>query len=197
MAGMTDGMRAALRAALERDPHPEPAPGDRLAAVLALLAEEPEPMLLFTERTSSMSRHPGEVSFPGGLQDAEDADLAATALREAREEIGLDPAVPELLGALPPVHTHVSGILVTPFVGAVDGYPALTVSHGEIERVITVPVRVLADAEEVRELAREGGRVWRGWSYDVEGATIWGATGAMLHAFLQIVRKEATWLTRW
>jgi 8-oxo-dGTP pyrophosphatase MutT (NUDIX family) len=196
MAPMTADLRATLRASLDRDPHPAPAPGDRLAAVLALLAEQPEPSLLFTERTSSMSRHPGEVSFPGGLQDPEDADLAATALREAHEEIGLDPTLTELLGALPPVHTHVSGILVTPFVGAVDGYPALTVSDGEIERVITVPVRALADAERVRELAREGGRVWRGWSYDVEGATIWGATGAMLHAFLQIVRKEASWLTR-
>jgi 8-oxo-dGTP pyrophosphatase MutT (NUDIX family) len=190
MAGMTDGLRAALRVALEGDPHPVAGPGDRLAAVLALLAEEPEPMLLFTERTSRMSRHPGEVSFPGGLQDPEDADLAATALREACEEIGLDPSVPELLGALPPVHTHVSGILVTPFVGAVDGYPVLTVSDAEIERVITVPVRTLAGAEEMRELVREGGRVWRGWSYDVDGATIWGATGAMLHAFLQIVREE-------
>jgi 8-oxo-dGTP pyrophosphatase MutT (NUDIX family) len=196
MAGMRTDLRASLRAALDREPHPVPGPGDRLAAVLALLAEEPEPSLLFTERTSSMSRHPGEVSFPGGLQDPEDADLAATALREANEEIGLDPSITELLGALPPVHTHVSGILVTPFVGAVDGYPELRVSDAEIERVITVPVRALADAEERRELAREGGRVWRGWSYDVEGATIWGATGAILHALLQIVRKEAAWLMR-
>jgi 8-oxo-dGTP pyrophosphatase MutT (NUDIX family) len=196
MASMSTDLRGVLRESLEQTPHPEPATGDRLAAVLALVAEEPEPTLLFTERTSGMSRHPGEVSFPGGLKDPQDADLAATALREASEEIGLDPSFPELLGALPSVHTHVSGILVTPFVAAVRGYPTLRLSDAEIARVITVPVRALVDAEQVRERAGEGGRVWRGWAYDVEDTTIWGATGAMLHAFLQIVRKEAAWLTR-
>jgi 8-oxo-dGTP pyrophosphatase MutT (NUDIX family) len=195
MAVMRTDLRGVLREALARNPpRPEPRSGDRLAAVLALVAEEPEPTLLFTERTSGMSRHPGEVSFPGGLQDPGDADLAATALREAAEEIGLDPTLPELLGALPSVHTYVSGILVTPFVGAVRAYPTLRVSDAEIARVIKVPMRELVDAEQVRERASEGNRVWRGWSYDVEGATIWGATGAMLHAFLQIVRKEAAWL---
>ncbi len=196
MAAMTAIVRAAIRGALDPDPRPDPAPGDRLAAVLALLSERPEPSLLFTERTATMSRHPGEISFPGGLQDPEDADLASTALREANEELGLDPSTLDVLGALPPVHTHVSGILVTPFVAAIEGYPTFTISDVEIERLITVRVSELADAERERELVRAGGRVWRGWSYDVDGATIWGATGAMLHAFLEIVRKEAAWLMR-
>ncbi len=76
-------------------------------------------------RAAELSRHPGEVSFPGGLLDPGES-LAEAALREAHEEIGLDPALPELLGALPPVHTPVSGILVVPFVGVLDGPPPLS-----------------------------------------------------------------------
>jgi len=187
--------RAALRGSLDQDPRPGPAPGDRLASVLALVIEEPQPAVLFTERARDLSRHAGEMSFPGGLQDPEDEDLAATALREAREEIGLPPEAPELLGALAPVHTFVSGILVTPFVGVVSTLPPLVVSDGEIARVLTVPVRALAALEEERELDREGGGIWRGWWYETPGATIWGATGFMLHAFLELVREEVpAWL---
>ncbi|HEX6131318.1 MAG TPA: CoA pyrophosphatase [Actinomycetota bacterium] len=185
-----------LRASLDAYPRPVPPPGDRLAAVLALLIEDPGPSLLFTERSDQLPRHAGEVSFPGGLQEPADTDLVETALREAEEEIGLDRRVPELLGALPAVHTTVSGILVTPFVARVERLPTLGVSDGEIVRVLTVPVPELAAAEREREYRFEGGRTWRGWAYDVEGTTIWGATGWMLHTFLDIVRKEAPWLTR-
>jgi len=185
----------ALAAALEADPQPEAAPGDRHAAVLALVVGSSEPALLFTERSPSLSRHAGEVSFPGGLRDPQDVDLASTALRETREEIGVEPATVDLLGALPPVHTFVSGILVTPFVGIVEALPSLKVAEAEIERVLTVPVRVLSELEEERELHREGGRVWRGWWYETPGGTIWGATGSMLHALLEIMRKETPWLT--
>jgi 8-oxo-dGTP pyrophosphatase MutT (NUDIX family) len=185
----------ALAAALEADPRPEAAPGDRHAAVLALVVGSSEPALLFTERSPSLSRHAGEVSFPGGLQDPQDVDLAWTALRETREEIGVEPATVDLLGALPPVHTFVSGILVTPFVGFVEALPPLEVAEAEIERVLTVPIRVLSELEEERELHREGGRVWRGWWYETPEGTIWGATGFMLHALLEIMRKETPWLT--
>lgn len=185
----------ALAASLEPDPRPAPAPGDRLAAVLALLVAGVEPSLVFTERARSLSRHAGEVSFPGGLVDPEDRDLAATALRETHEEIGIEPAAVELLGALPPVHTFVSGILVTPFVGVVSSLPPLRVAEAEIERVVTVPVRTLQEVEESRELHREGGRVWRGWWYETPATTVWGATGFMVHSLLELMRKETPWLT--
>jgi CoA pyrophosphatase len=187
--------RSALRAGLDADPRPEPDPGERLAAVLALLIEEPEPSLLFTERAATLSRHAGEVSFPGGLAEPQDDGLATTALRETKEEIGVDPALPDVLGALPAIHTFVSGILVTPFVAVVRALPQLRVSRAEIARVLTVPTSTLSRLEEQRELQREGGRVWQGWWYETDQATIWGATGFMLHAFLEHARARAPWLT--
>jgi 8-oxo-dGTP pyrophosphatase MutT (NUDIX family) len=187
--------RSALREGLDADPRPSADPGERLAAVLAVLIEEPEPALLFTERAATLSRHPGEVSFPGGLTEPQDAGLVATALRETHEEIGLDPALPDVLGALPPIHTFVSGVLVTPFVAVVRALPELRESRAEIARVITVPTITLAALEEQRELQRDGGGVWRGWWYETDDATIWGATGFMLHAFLEHARVRAPWLT--
>jgi 8-oxo-dGTP pyrophosphatase MutT (NUDIX family) len=186
-------LRTALRAALEHDPSPSPDPRDRLAAVLAPFVEEPEPSLVFTVRSSDLSRHAGEISFPGGLQDPGET-LSQTALREAFEEIGLDPAATDLVGALPPVHTFVSGILVVPFVGMLESLPAFVVSEGEIEEVLTFSVARLAQVERAVEVAREPGRVWRGFAYELDGYMIWGATGWMLHSLLEIVRTEASWL---
>lgn len=183
-------LRDRLRAHLDPAPSPVPEPGDRLAAVLALLVELPELALVFTKRADDLRRHPGEISFPGGLVDPGDADLASTALREAREEIGLDPALPEILGALPPVHTTVSAILVVPFVGMLVDPPVLSVDGRETDRVLTFPVDRLLEAEAVHELEHPDGRRWRGWLYEVEGTTVWGATGRMLHDLLEILRKE-------
>ncbi len=186
-------LRTALRAALEQDPSPSLAPPDRLAAVLAPLVEEPVASLVFTVRSSDLSRHAGEISFPGGLQDPGET-LSQTALRESFEEIGLDPGTTDVLGALPPVHTTVSGILVVPFVGMLESMPAFVVSEEEIEEVLTFTVGRLAEVERPVEVAREPGRVWRGFAYELEGHVIWGATGVMLHALLQLIRKEASWL---
>ncbi len=91
------------------------------AAVLLPLYGWPddEPGLVFTERRADMRRHAGEISFPGGRRDDGDADLAATALREAEEEIGLDPAAVELGEELPPTSTFVTGYRIHPFVGRI------------------------------------------------------------------------------
>lgn len=163
--------------------------------MLALIEVGEEPSILFTERAAALSRHAGEVSFPGGLQDPEDPSLEATALRETFEEVGVDPAAPAVLGALPAIHTFVSGILVTPFVATVAAFPPFVVSDAEIARVLTAPIRRLAAVEHQRTLRREGGRSWRGWWYELDGAMVWGATGFMVHALLELLRKEAPWTT--
>ncbi len=183
-------LAARLRARLDPAPSPAPEPGDRLAAVLVPLVARPEPALILTRRAEDLSRHAGEISFPGGLVDGSDADLAAAALREAWEEIGLDPALPQVLGALRPVHTSVSGILVVPFVGMLADPPALNPDVGEIAEVFRAPVARLLEAEAERTWRWADGGSWTGWVYEVEGRTVWGATGRMVHELLEIWREE-------
>ena len=185
-------LQEVLRSALEPRPIHEPAAGDRLAAVLVPMVERPEPSLIFTVRSDALSRHPGEVSFPGGLVD-EGESTADAARREAFEEIGLDPALPRLVGALPPVHTYVSAILVIPFVGLLHLPPDLFAAEAEIKEIVRVPLARLDSDEEPMELPRADGGMWRGWAYPLEGHTIWGATGLMVHAFLDVLRAEAPW----
>lgn len=181
-------MLEALRAALEPDPQPVPPPGDRLAAVLLPLVLDGEPSVLFTRRREDMSRHPGEISFPGGLPHDEDDSLAATALRETDEEIGVASGLVEVLGALPPVHTMVSSILVVPFVGALDGRPDLRPSPDEIAEVLEYPVTALLESESAIRMERAGS-TFTGYVFDMDGKVIWGATARMLHSFLKIVRQ--------
>ncbi|HSH32526.1 MAG TPA: CoA pyrophosphatase [Actinomycetota bacterium] len=187
-----DDLAGALQAALEQDPRPVPAAGDRLAAVMVPLITQPEPSLMFTVRAAAMSRHAGEISFPGGLQDPGET-LVETVLREVNEELGLDPDAVRIVGALPSVHTFVSGILVVPFVGMLATMPVLTVSDGEIDELLTFPVMRLAEAEAVVHYDLDGGRTWKGFAYELDGATIWGATGWMLHTLLETIRKDTSW----
>jgi 8-oxo-dGTP pyrophosphatase MutT (NUDIX family) len=181
-------VRSALRPMLDPDPRPQAPPGDRLAAVLALVVERPAPSLLFTVRATDLSRHAGEISFPGGLQDPGES-LVETALREAHEEIGLAPDLPEVLGALPAIHTYVSGILVVPFVGVVASEPALHVSEAEIADVLILSIARLEAVETATSYARPDGRTWHGWSYELDGHTVWGVTGWMLHDLLERMRR--------
>lgn len=186
---LASDVRAALSDRLMPAPELAPGPGDRLAAVLALVVERPERSIVFTERSATLRRHAGEISFPGGLREPEDASLAETALREAEEEIGLDRAAPLVLGALSAVHTFVSGILVAPFVAVLPELPALAPADGEIARVLTVPVASLIAAEREIAWVRPGGARWDGWLYEIDGGTIWGATGRMLHELLSVLRE--------
>jgi 8-oxo-dGTP pyrophosphatase MutT (NUDIX family) len=165
---------------------PVPAPGDRLAAVLVPVVGCD---LVFTRRTEHLPRHAGEISFPGGLAHAEDADLAATALREVYEELGVPPASVRLLGALPPVHTFVSSILVVPFVGILDGEPAWSPDAGEIAEVLRYGLEDLGAAESTVEWPRDG-HVYRGFAYPMaDGHTIWGVTARILHDLLEALRR--------
>jgi 8-oxo-dGTP pyrophosphatase MutT (NUDIX family) len=187
-------VRGRLRAALDPDPAIDVEPEERVAAVLVPVIEAPEPAIVFTLRAAHLSRHPGEMSFPGGVRDEGEA-LVDTALREASEEIGLDPLLPDVLGALPSIHTRVSGFLVVPFVAAIASSPALAASDHEIEAIVQLPVARLGEAERPMELPLDGGRTWTGWAYEVDGTTVWGATGWILHTLLEIVRRETPWLT--
>ena len=182
-------LRRRLTGALERDPSPAVPPDTRLAGVLLPLVASPEPSLIFTRRSEDLSRHAGEISFPGGLQHEGDGGLAATALRETEEELGVEAAEIDVVGALPPVHTFVSGILIVPFVGILDVRPRLSPNAGEIAEVLEYPLEELVAAEQTVEFPRDG-HVYRGFAYEMGSNTIWGATARILHDLIQIVREE-------
>jgi len=181
-------LRARLEGVLEADPRHAAAPGDRLASVLLPIVEDRT--IVFTKRTEDLPRHPGEISFPGGIRHDDDADAAATALRETEEELGIAPSAVELLGALPPLHTFVSAILIVPFVGLLDRPPAMRPNAGEIAEVLEYPIDALVAAERLVEWQVDRG-VYRGYAYDMDGHTIWGATAMILHSFLDLIREEA------
>ena len=179
-------VRTRLEGSLQRSPHAVPPPGDRLAAVLLPLVEGDR--VVFTRRTEHLSRHPGEISFPGGLEHDEDADLIATALRETEEELGLPRERVEVLGALEPVHTFVSAILIVPFVGVVSGAPAFAPSEDEIAEVLSYSLGELSAAETTVEWPRDG-HVYRGFAYPMsDGNTIWGATAKILNEMIELLR---------
>ncbi|HET7177909.1 MAG TPA: CoA pyrophosphatase [Solirubrobacterales bacterium] len=160
--------------------------GTRAAVLLPLYGWPEEPGLVLTERRSDLRRHGGEISFPGGREDEGDADLAATALREAREEIGLDPAAVELSGALPPTATFVTGYRIHPFVGLIPDLDGLDLrpSPAEVETVLTFSLDALREAYAMRRLIRRGIPIHTP-TYEVEGHLIWGATARILGDLLE------------
>lgn len=161
-------------------------PGTVDAAVLLPLYGWPdEPGLVFTERRADMRRHAGEISFPGGRRDPEDADLKATALREAQEEIGLDPAAVELGEELPPTNTFVTGYRIHPFVGRIANPQELDLRPNptEVETLLTFSLDVLRESYEIRRLVRREVPIHTP-TYEIEGHLIWGATARILSDLL-------------
>jgi 8-oxo-dGTP pyrophosphatase MutT (NUDIX family) len=157
----------------------------RPAAVLVLLFpdEDGEARLVLTERADRGGHHSGEVSFPGGRAEPEDADLVATALREAAEEIGLDPVAAgvRVLGTLSMQWIPVSNFTVTPVVAVAERRPVLVPQPSEVAAILEAPVAAFLP---------DGGLVWvereiRGWdlryaAYPVEGLGVWGMTARVL-----------------
>jgi 8-oxo-dGTP pyrophosphatase MutT (NUDIX family) len=171
---------------------PKATPTD--AAVLLPLYGWPddEPGLVFTERPADMRRHAGEISFPGGRRDPGDADLSATALREAQEEIGLDPAQVEIGEALPATNTFVTGYRIHPFVGHIP-HPrdlSLEPNPAEVETVLTFSLDLLRESYAIRRLVRRGVPIHTP-TYEVEAHLIWGATARILGDLLERLGTRA------
>lgn len=162
----------------------------REAAVLApLYALDGAPWLIFTVRSLDLASHRGEISFPGGSREPTDATLWETALRESREEIGLDTSATESLGPLPPVFSAVSNFLIQPYVGWLgEGAPSLTPNPAEVSEVIHAPLAALADpAIYHTEVWSRGGIEHLVHFYDFGAYRIWGATGRMLNTLLALL----------
>jgi len=185
----SDDLRRILPGLLDRFPA-APLPADTtLAAVLVpVLTAGPEPRLVFTKRSPQLSRHAGEISFPGGLAEDEEVP-SATALREAEEELGLRPSDVELAGSLPPVHTRVTGMLILPFVGFLSRDPRFTPNAAEISEVLEYPLGALLAAGAEREWEWEGYR-FPTYTYDMGSHVIWGATARILWSLIDVLEPD-------
>jgi 8-oxo-dGTP pyrophosphatase MutT (NUDIX family) len=161
------------------------APGTTDAAVLVpLYLDAGDLHAVFTKRREDLSRHAGEISFPGGRQDFPDEDLRVTALRESEEEIGLPRADVELVGALPPVGTFVTGYRIHPFVGVIKPGHAWTPQPNEVEEVLEVSIGALIDGYELKRLLRRGVPI-KTPTYTVGASFIWGATARIVQQLLE------------
>jgi len=160
---------------------PDGAAGElRNAAVLVAITRRAELGVLLTVRREHLRTHAGQIAFPGGRIDAEDADAAAGALREAHEEIGLPPAQVELWGTADRYRT-VTGYSVVPVLGSVAPDLPLTAHEHEVAEWFEAPLAFVLDPANQRPVAAEfRGRMRQYYQIDWNGRAIWGATAAML-----------------
>ena len=172
---------------LQRHIPPDPVP----AAVLVALVDRPEGLtVLLTERASQLTKHAAQISFPGGRLDDSDAGAAEAALREAQEEIGLDPAHVRVFGYLPD-HLVFTGFRVTPVLSLVTPPFVLTPNPAEVAAVFEVPMSHVFDASNHKaRLRRVGDEDMLLYDIPWEGQNIWGATAGMLLTFVRMVQEE-------
>ncbi|MDO5493942.1 MAG: CoA pyrophosphatase [Nesterenkonia sp.] len=172
-------------------------PTDRRAAVLALFSLDDEatgPSVLLTERAAHLGSHPGQISFPGGRVDPDDADETAAAVREAHEEVALDPGRLQVLGPLPPAPIPVSGFMVTPVLAVSGEVGRLVPEAGEVARILRLPLAVLRDPENRRMSAlRREGVVVRSPAFVVDDTLVWGFTALLLDRLISRSGWELPW----
>lgn len=157
------------------------------AAVLMPITRGESPELVLTLRASGLSTHGGEVAFPGGRRDPDDANLMQTALREAEEEVGLAPGIVEVVGPLSSL-ISVHGIHVTPYVGIVPDYVEYRPNDAEIASVFSVPLEFFCqDPREVTHRIDYQGSAWYIPSYRYGEYQIWGLTAIMIVELVNLV----------
>ena len=162
-------------------------PGTPAAVLIPIFFKDNQAHLLFTLRSDNLEHHKSQISFPGGKRETTDRSLEETALREAQEEIGLNPEHVDILGRTDDFLTN-TFFLVTPYVGLFDYPYPFKVNGGEIERLIEVPLTALLDERNFSVQPWEkNGHVWQVHYYRYGQDVIWGVTGFILSNFLAIV----------
>src|SRR4051812_19367353 len=139
---------------------------------------------VYTKRRDDLRRHAGEISFPGGRKDFPEEELEVTALREAEEEIGLPREDVEIVGALPPVGTFVTGYRIHPFVGMIEAGKEWEIEPREVDVVLELSLPDLIRGSEMQRLLRKGVPI-KTPTYAVDGNLVWGATARILQHLLE------------
>jgi 8-oxo-dGTP pyrophosphatase MutT (NUDIX family) len=168
--------------------------GGRQSAVLILFgpgAHGGEDVVL-TQRSQTMRSHAGQVSFPGGAIDPVDSGPVSAALREAHEEVGLDPEGVQVLAQLPALYLPPSNFVVTPVLAWwARPSPISVVDHLEVARVLRAPVSELTDPKRRFTVSHPGGLV--GPAFDIDGLLVWGFTAGLLSKVLELAGLEQPW----
>jgi 8-oxo-dGTP pyrophosphatase MutT (NUDIX family) len=161
------------------------------AAVLVPFVDRPEGLsILLTQRASQLAKHAAQVSFPGGRLEESDPDVASAALREAQEEIGLDPSRVRVFGYLPD-HLVISGYRVTPVLSLVEPPFAVEPNPAEVETVFEVPADYIFDKRNHKaRLRRVGDEDMLLYDIPWQGLNIWGATAGMLLTLVRMVQES-------
>jgi 8-oxo-dGTP pyrophosphatase MutT (NUDIX family) len=195
LAGTLPGLEAQLRF-MPTPPREGWKPGEfpsdaRAAAGLLLLYPGTEgPSIPLTLRASGLRRHAAQISLPGGATDPGET-LVQAAVREAHEEIGVDPARVRILGELTPVYVLVSGFTLHPVVGITDERPSFVAAVHEVEEVLEVSIDDLQDASRIRQGTRTRGGVAIEYPYfDLLGHQVWGATAMILGEFICLLQAD-------
>ena len=187
----TFGVRSSSRGDHDLNPGMVPVTVLREAAVLVPIVERPEGLtMMLTQRTDHLDHHPGQISFPGGHIEDNDASPEDAALREAEEEVGLERTHVEIIGRLDQYVTR-TGFSITPIVGLIDPSHSVSADEFEVADIFEVPLAFLLDANN----HRRDSRIYKGtkrefYAMPFEDYYIWGATAGMIRNLYDVLIEE-------
>ena len=159
---------------------------DKAAVLMPIVESDTRPAFLLTKRTETVATHKGQISFPGGIREAEDTSLLQTALRETQEEVGVAAGHIDIVGQF---HDYlaVTDWLVVPFVGFVRGRPTLNPNPDEVERVLRIPLDFFQTRRPRVQTRKRKGRPISVYYYDYQDEVVWGLTARIIKDFMDLL----------